>query len=112
MWLMNFRMGGRCFLKLHTRWKMCKHANVIGHRFFDGGEYGLGYFTVEKVYKCKEYCRSAETLDGSHWFSKNMAIIKTDAGLKYRVPFFPWAKVVDDSDKKPLSKFYDELPWA
>ena len=97
-------------MKLHTRWKR-KYPNIIGKRFFDGGEYGLGYFTVLKAWKCKVYNKaSAFAPDGARWFDKEMILIKTDTGLKYKVPFCPWKKITDE-DGKLWSKYFNEKPW-
>lgn len=98
--------------RLRTRWKRAHPGDLIGKRFFDRGNYSLGYFTFLKVYRCKVYCKAAETPDGSHWFDKRMAVIKTDAGLTYRVPFFPWANVEEaDGDHRELSELYSKHPW-
>lgn len=94
-------------MKKRTRWKRVYNP-VIGVRFFDGGEYALGFFTIEKLWSCKEYCKSAETLSGSHWFDKEMMQVRTDSGLVYKMPFFPWMKVYDVSGKKSLSDYYNE----
>ena len=41
-----------------------------------------------------------------------MAVIRTDAGLTYRVPFFPWANVEEaDGDHRELSELYSKHPW-
>lgn len=81
---------------------------IIGVRFFDAGEYSLGYFTIEKLWRCKEYCKSATALDGSNWFDKTMMKVRTDTGLVYKMPFFPWMKVYDESGKKSLADYYNE----
>lgn len=94
-------------MKKRTRWKRVYNP-VIGVRFFDGGEYALGFFTIEKLWSCKEYCKSAETPSGSHWFDKEMMQVRTDSGLVYKMPFFPWMKVYDASGKKSLSDYYNE----
>lgn len=94
-------------MKKRTRWKRVYNP-VIGVRFFDGGEYGLGFFTIEKLWSCKEYCKCAKTPSGSHWFDKNMMQVRTDTGLVYKMPFFPWMNVYDESGKKSLSDYYNE----
>lgn len=97
-------------MKLHTRWKRT-YPNIIGKRFFDGGEYGLGFFTVIKAWKCKEYSDSALTPTDSHWFDKSMILIKTDSGLRYRIPFCPWTKIADAETGKCWSEYYNKMPW-
>ena len=94
-------------MKKRTRWKRVYNP-VIGVRFFDGGEYGLGYFTIEKLWNCKDYCECATSLNGTHWFDKTMMQVKTDTGLVYKMPFSPWMKVYDDSGKKSLADYYNE----
>ena len=97
-------------MKLHTRWKRV-YPNIIGERFFDGGDYGLGYFTILKAWKCKEYSKGAIAPDDTHWFNKAMVLIETDTGLKYKVPFFPWATVTEVSSQKKMSEYFNECPW-
>lgn len=94
-------------MKKITRWKRVYNP-VIGVKFFDGGEYALGFFTIEKLWACKEYCECAETSSGSHWFDKNMMQVRTDTGLVYKMPFFPWMKAYDESGKKSLGDYYNE----
>ena len=94
-------------MKTRTRWKRVYNP-IIGVRFFDGGEYALGFFTIEKLWTCKEYCKSAETPSGSHWFDTRMMQVRTDTGLVYKMPFFPWMKVYDISGKKSLADYYNE----
>ena len=95
-----------------TRWKRCKSKAFIGKRFFDGGEYGLGYFTILKLFRCKEYTPGATALDGTHWFTETLAVIKTDSGITYRVPFIPWAKMVVAADSgEAINHIYDRHPF-
>lgn len=98
-------------MKLHTRWKRVKNKNILGQRFFDGGEFGLGFFTIEKAYKCKEYSSCAIAPNGTRWFDVGMIVVRTDNGLVYKLPFCPWLKVYSADGNKALSKFYDEQPW-
>ncbi len=99
-------------MKNRTRWKRVRGLNILNKRFFDCGEYTLGFFTVLKAWRCKVYCRSALTPNGSHWFSKAKLLVKTDDGLKFIVPFIPWAKSITSADgQKKWSEFYDEQPW-
>lgn len=93
-------------MKKRTRWKRVYNP-VIGVRFFDGGEYALGYFTIEKLWKCKTYSKGAIAADGSHWFDKEMMQIRTDSGLVYKMPFLPWMKVYDNGGKS-LADYYNE----
>ena len=94
-------------MKKRTRWKRVYNP-VIGVRFFDAGDYTLGFFTIEKLWSCKEYCGSAETINGSNWFDKIMMQVRTNTGLVYKMPFFPWMKVYDESGKKSLADYYNE----
>lgn len=94
-------------MKKRTRWKRVYNP-IIGVRFFDAGEYSLGFFTIEKLWSCKEYCRCAETVGGSHWFDKTMMQVRTSSGLVYKMPFCPWMKVYDESGKKSLADYYNE----
>lgn len=94
-------------MKKRTKWKRVYNP-IIGVKFFDAGEYALGFFTIEKLWSCKEYCKCAETPSGSHWFDKRMMQIRTDTGLVYKMPFFPWMKVYDESGKKSLADYYNE----
>lgn len=94
-----------------TRWKRC-YPNIIGRRFFDAGEHGLGFFTVLKAYKCKTYSKVALAHDGSHWFNKAMIVVRTDEGCKYKIPYLPWLKDIEEADThKRWDKFFDEQPW-
>lgn len=97
-------------MKTRTRWKRV-YPNIIGKRFFDGGEYTLGFFTVLKAYKCKEYSKGAIALDNTHWFDKNMILIETDTGLRYKVPYCPWAKITDAQTGKWWDTYFNERPW-
>ena len=96
-------------MKLHTKWKRVYHP-IIGQRLFDAGEYSLGYFTIEKLWKCKEYCKCATALNGTHWFDKTIMQVRTDVGLVYKMPFCPWYKM-SLSNGKSLSDFFDEHPY-
>lgn len=97
-------------MKQHTHWKR-KHPSIIGKRFFDAGEYGLGFFTVLKAWRCKEYSKNGVAPDDTHWFDKHMILIKTDSGLKYKIPYCPWAKVTDAKTGKWWDSYYNERPW-
>lgn len=97
-------------MKKRTRWKRA-HPNIIGKRFFDAGEFGLGFFTVLKAWKCKEYCGSAFAPDGTRWFDKQMILIKTDSGIKYKIPYCPWIKLADAETGKAWDSYYNERPW-
>ena len=96
-------------MKKRTRWKRC-YPTIIGKEFFDGGEYGLGYFTVLKAWTCKTYSQAALFLDDTHWFPEQMILVRTRSGLKYKMPFCPWAKVVN-SNGKLWGEDYDKNPW-
>lgn len=90
-------------MKKRTRWKRV-YSQIIGVRFFDGGKYSLGYFTIEKLWVCQEYCKNAEPL--SHWVDKVMMQVRTDTGLVYKMPFYSWIEVYDKSGKKSLMNYY------
>lgn len=92
---------------MKTRWKRVYNP-IIGVTFFDGGEYGLGFFTIEKLWACKEYCECAEALDGSHWFDKRMMQVRTDTGLVYKMPFFPWMRAYNTENNKSIADYYNE----
>ena len=94
-------------MKQRTRWKRVYNP-IIGRRFFDGGNYGLGFFVIEKMWQCKEYCSSAEAPDGTHWFTVAKMKVRTDSGLVYKMRFFPWMDAYDDTGKKSISDFYNE----
>lgn len=99
-------------MKLHTKWKRVYNP-IIGVRFFDHGESSLGFFTIEKLWQCKEYCKGAQRHDGSqwtNWFWVTMMQVRTDTGLVYKMPFCSWKKAVDDKGKK-LSDYYNEDSW-
>jgi hypothetical protein len=96
-------------MKLHTKWKRVYNP-VIGVRFFDAGEYALGFFTIEKLWQCQHYSKGAQRHNGvewTNWFWSTMMQVRTDTGLVYKMPFCPWMKVSDDNNKK-LSDYYDE----
>lgn len=96
-------------MKKKTRWKRVYNP-IIGVRFFEGGEYGLGFFTIEKLWRCKEYCGSAIAPDGTRWFEMFMMKVRTDTGLVYKMPFIPWMKA-SDTEGKMLSDYYDANPY-
>lgn len=96
-------------MKRRTRWKRVYNP-IIGMRFFDGGDYSLGYFTIEKLWVCKEYEKHAVTPNGSHWFTKRMMQVRTDSGLVYKMPFVPWLDVCTADGKKTFSDLYNENP--
>lgn len=95
---------------MHTRWKRC-YPTIVGKRFFDGGDYGMGFFTVIKAYKCKEYCKGALAPDMTNWFPEEMIVIKTDTGLRYKIPFCPWWRIIEADTNKKWEDFYNENPW-
>lgn len=94
-------------MKKRTRWQRV-YNRIIGMRFFDNGEYSLGFFTIEKLWHCKEYCEHAVTPQNSHWFDEYMMKVKTDSGRTYKMPFVPWLKFVTADGKRNLSELYDE----
>lgn len=96
-------------MKKRTRWKRI-YNTVIGVRFFDVGKYNLGYFTIEKLWWCQIHSKSAKNLNGSHWFwfDQIMMQVRTNDGLVYKMPFFPWMDVYDESGKKSLADYYNE----
>ena len=96
-------------MKRRTRWERVYNP-IIGMRFFDGGDYSLGFFTIEKLWVCKEYDKHAVTPNGSHWFTKRMMQVRTDSGLVYKMPFIPWLDVCTADGKNTLSDLYNENP--
>ena len=96
-------------MKLHTRWRRVYNP-IIGVRFFDHSESGLGFFTIEKLWRCKEYCGSAIAPDGTKWFEQVMMQVRTSTGLVYKMPFIPWIKASDDKGKM-MSAYYDTNPY-
>ena len=100
-------------MKLHTKWKRVYNP-IIGVKFFDHGNLGLSFFTIEKLWQCKEYCKGAQRYDGekwTSWFWTTMMQIRTDTGLVYKMPFCSWMDVVDSSGSKKLSDYYNENSW-
>ena len=96
-------------MKLATRWRRVYNP-IIGVRFFDAGDYGLGFFTIEKLWECNVYSEHAVTPEYSHWFTKRMMQIRTDKGLVYKMPFIPWMDVYDSKGKKSMGDYYNENP--
>lgn len=96
-------------MKLHTRWKRVYNP-IIGVRFFDGGDYRLGFFTIEKLWQCKEYCKGALYHDNTNWFPKHMMKVRTDTGLVYKMPFMPWMNAYDEKGKKSIADYYNKCP--
>lgn len=97
-------------MKKRIKWKRVYNP-IIGVRFFDTGKYALGgYFTIEKLWWCQIHSKSAENLNGLHWFWLDRMVmqIRTDEGLVYKMPFFPWMEVYDESGKKSLADYYKE----
>ena len=100
-------------MKLHTKWKRVYNP-IIGVRFFDHSDSGLSFFTIEKLWRCKEYCKGAQRYDGekwTNWFWVTMMQVRTNTGLVYKMPFCSWMKAVDDSGLKTLSDYYNEDSW-
>ena len=81
-------------MKTKTNWENRRNSEVIGNRYFD---IDLGFFTVKKVWYCKEYCKNAETPNGSHWFDITKYKIKTDSGLVYIIPWIKICNALDES---------------
>lgn len=97
-------------MRKHTRWKRI-YPQIIGKRYFDAGEYSLSLFTVLKAWKCKEFCKNATAPDNTHWFDKTMILVETDTGLRYKIPYCPWAKVVSTETGKYWSDDYNTRPF-
>ena len=99
-------------MKTRTRWRKIKSANILGKSFTDYGEYGLGNFTIKKIYKCKVYVKYAMTPTHSHWFDKERAVVVTEQGIKYKLPFCPYLKYIKEvGTQKSLGEYYNEHPW-
>lgn len=81
-----------------TKWKRVYNP-IIGVKFADDGVYGLDYFTIEKLWQCKR-----------NGYMHEMMQVKTDAGLTYKMPFFPWMDAWDETGKKCLGDYYNENP--
>lgn len=95
-------------MKLRTRWKRVYNP-IIGIRFFDCGEYSLGYFTIEKLWYCKEYNKHSLTPSHSISFDRMMMKVRTDTGRVYKMPFCPWFKF--STGDKSLEDYYNENPY-
>lgn len=87
-------------MKTKTRWKRIK-LDIIGQRCFNEE---LGFFTIKKIWECKEYCKNAITPDGSHWFEARKVLVVTDNGLKYTVPYLWLIFNSTDESGKLLAK--------
>ncbi len=98
-------------MKYLTKWKRIYNP-VVGKSFFDGGKYTLGFFTIEKLWICKEYSSCAVTSKGSHWFDKKKMRVRTDTGRVYEMPFFPWMEVTTADGKNTLSEIYYSEPFT
>lgn len=74
-------------IKVKTRTRIKNvHFDLKENRLFtDFG--GICYYKVLKIYRWKEYSKHAETPDGSHWFDCDMAKIKTETGVVYKIPW-------------------------
>lgn len=94
-------------MKQRTKWKRV-YNRIIGMRFFDAGEYSLGFFTIEKLWHCKEYSEHAVSPQNSHWFDKFMMQVRTDSGLVYKMPFIPCLNIGTADGKKSLADLFDE----
>ena len=95
------------FIRKRTKWKRVYNP-IIGLRCFDANTYGLGYFTIVKLYQCEQFNPHAETFNYSHWFEQEMMVIKTDYGLTYKLPFKPYLDIqVGDIT---LAEFYNIHP--
>lgn len=97
-------------MTLHTKWRRVRGLNILGTRFYDGGQYGLGSFVIEKAYKCKEYSKSALAHDYTHWFDVRKIIVKTEGGLRYSIPWCSWLNAYDCNNMR-LSDYYNAQPW-
>lgn len=91
--------------KVKTRWKRRKQTPFKGERLF--GE-DFGFFQIKKAWDCKEFCRCATALDGTHWFPKTKVEILTETGLKYQVPFL-WLIFNSTKNGKLLWKIIDGI---
>lgn len=91
--------------KLKTRWKRRKQTPFKNERLFNEE---FGFFQIKKVWDCKEFCKSAISGNGDHWFSAHRAEILTDRGSKYLVPFI-WLIFHSTKDGKLLWKIIDGI---
>lgn len=92
-------------MKIRTAWKKRKSI-IIGMKCFNDE---VGVFTVTKIQACKEYCRSAENLDGTQWFKRERVFITTNTGLKYVVPYIWLVFHSTDMNGKLLWKIIDNV---
>lgn len=91
-------------MKVRTRWKNTN--SIIKNMRCNNEE--IGYFRVKKIQKCHEFCKSAISVDGTHWFERKRVFITTNTGLKYIVPFLWLIFSSVDENGKFLWKIIDE----
>lgn len=85
-------------MKQRTKWKRVYNP-IIGVKFTDNGVYNLDYFIIEKLWQCD--CGG---------YTQEMMQIRTDSGLVYKMPFFPWMDAWDETGKKCLGDYCNESP--
>lgn len=73
-------------MKTRTRWKTWNRKHPIINKRLFCEELG-GFYKITKIQSCKEYCRNAVTPDGSNWFVKERAFVRTESNIKYIVPY-------------------------
>lgn len=71
-------------MRIGTRWKKRKVTPFKNERLYHEE---LNYFRILKVWDCKEYRAGSLANDGSHWLVATKALVLTETGLKYTVPF-------------------------
>lgn len=75
------------------KWKMKKRTRIrpiklklkSNRLFTDFG--GISYYKVLRFYRYLDYCESAITPTGSHWFSHEIVKIRTESGVVYKLPW-------------------------
>lgn len=92
--------------KTKTKWKRRRQTPFKNEQLFSEE---FGFFEIKKVWDCKEYCKSATSLNGDHWFDKSKAMIVTKTGLKYTVPFLWLIFHSTNKDGKMLWKVIDGI---
>lgn len=82
---MKYKMLERLKIK-RTLKKRYRDMPIYGKRLFtDFG--GIGFYKIVSIYGWKEYSECGELPGGSHWFEHSLAIIRSEYGVKYSIPW-------------------------
>ena len=93
-------------MKKRTKWVRIYHP-MISVMFHDENKYGLRYYTIEKLWRCKTYVGY-----GSHqWETRIMMQVRTHEGFIYRTPLIFWDDNIVDDYGKSLRKYFYESPF-